>query len=244
MLIFADPHIREKNIKELDTIFFEIEKWIEPDEVIVCLGDWYHNKRPTAIEIEFGTEWATHFRKISKDFHMIRGNHPMVTYNKNESSVEYLEHTDIKVVEDIVIDNMYFGHKMTEKSNMAFGLVVPSISRYEVLVEDLKKYRYSFLGHQHQFQVIDENIYHPGAIIYNTFGEVHSKGRYIVKMKEKPFIIQLETPIPMVDIIDIKHLDQVPERTKVRFIFNDFQDFRNNINSIQKYKGKFEDFTK
>ncbi|KKK92177.1 hypothetical protein LCGC14_2705550 [marine sediment metagenome] len=142
---------------------------------------------------------------------MIRGNHPMVTYNKNESSVEYLEHTDIKVVEDIVIDNMYFGHKMTEKSNMAFGLVVPSISRYEVLVEDLKKYRYSFLGHQHQFQVIDENIYHPGAIIYNTFGEVHSKGRYIVKMKEKPFIIQLETPIPMVDIIDIKHLDQIYE---------------------------------
>ncbi|KKN07096.1 hypothetical protein LCGC14_1070640 [marine sediment metagenome] len=242
MLVFADPHITDKNLKELDTVFCEIDRYLERGETLICLGDWYHNKRLTATELEFGTSWVSYFNNTAGIFYMIRGNHPMVNFDKDESSVEYFKHIGIRVVEDLILNNMYFGHKMTEKSDMFFNLNVPSLSRYDITTKELKKYRYSFLGHQHGFQIIDKNIYHIGAIIYNTFGEVKCEGRYIVKIEERPIIIQLKIPIPMIDIMNIKDLDNTSKNTKVRFIFNNFQNFKNNISKIQKYKKKFVEF--
>ena len=104
MLIIADTHIAEKNIKELNIVFPEIEGYLQPGEILVCLGDWYHNKRLTATELEFGTYWAKEFLKHSSIFYLLRGNHPMINYKDDDSSVEYLKYLGINIVEDLVID--------------------------------------------------------------------------------------------------------------------------------------------
>ena len=80
IVIIGDLHILDKNLEEVNTVLNEIEGHIEPEDTVVQLGDWYHNKRPTATELKFGTEWATRFANISETFYMVRGNHPMVSY--------------------------------------------------------------------------------------------------------------------------------------------------------------------
>lgn len=242
IVIIGDSHIQESNIEELNCIFNEIKSYINNNCIIVSLGDWYNSKRPTAKEVEFGTDWAIQFYKTANTFYMIRGNHTMVNFDYDDNSVEYLKHIGIKVVEDLIYDNMYFGHKMTELSDMFFGLEVPNLARYHVDTKELEKYTRSFLGHQHKFQIINNNIYHPGSILFYSFNEI-GKSKCITKIKNgKVAGIFLKSPIPMVDVYDINMLDDIEEKTKVRLIFTSFEDFKNGINRYQKYKNRFHLF--
>ena len=84
MLIFADPHIEEKNMSELEEVFKEIKSYIEPFEDVLCLGDYYHKKRPTAKELEFGTKWIKKLLpKVASKYYMLRGNHPVLNHKDN-----------------------------------------------------------------------------------------------------------------------------------------------------------------
>jgi hypothetical protein len=245
ILTFADPHIEESNIEELDKVFNEILNYFNKDTHIICLGDYYHKNRPTAKEIEFGSKWSSKFMNFFKNFTMLRGNHTMVNFKENNSSVEYMKYFGVSVLEDIVINNIYFGHKMTEKSDMFFGIDIPTEARYEIKTADLLKYDISLLGHQHAYQEIDKAIYHIGSIIYTTFNEINVAKKYIFKINEKDKTIEkieLKTPYPMVEVSSVNELNKYEYNTKVRLIFKTFEDFKNNISKATQYKNKFITF--
>jgi DNA repair exonuclease SbcCD nuclease subunit len=242
IIAFADPHIEESNIEELDKVFNEIFDHSSVDAHIICLGDFYHKNRPTAKEIEFGTKWASRLKNNNQFFTMLRGNHTMVNFKDNDSSVEYLKYFGISILEELVIDNIYFGHKMTEKSDMFFGIDIPTEARYEIKTSELLKYNISLLGHQHAYQEIDEAIYHIGSIIYTTFNEVNVSKKYIFKIDEKDKKIEkieLKTPYPMVEISSVNELDKYEYNTKIRLVFKTFEDFKNNISKATQYKNRF-----
>ncbi len=233
MIIFGDPHIEEKNIDELEDIFSEII-FLKNDkyEDIVCLGDYYHNNRPTAREIEFGTKWAVKFT-TDRNFVVLRGNHPRVSVTEKLSSVEYLKYLDVIVENDLIWENTYFAHKETEKSEMFYGRE-HSHPDYFVSTKDLEKYRLVLLGHQHKFQQISTTIYHLGSCIFNSFNELDHKRKYIVKLADKLKLIELKSPIPMLEVKSVKELDKVDSKTKVRLKFESFEQFKKEINLIKK----------
>jgi len=192
MIIIGDTHIQTKNINESDNIFSEIYSYCPKGESIVHLGDYYHSNRPTAEELAFGTKWALKFHQVSgKKFYMLRGNHPMVNYKDNISSVEYLSYLGINIVEDLVIDNIYFAHKMTEKSDMFFGVDVPSNARYDVLLKDLKKYKQVWLGHQHCVSLDTKILTENGWKTYNSL----SLKEKVATFNLKKGIIEYQYPI-------------------------------------------------
>jgi DNA repair exonuclease SbcCD nuclease subunit len=243
MLIFGDPHIEEPKLAELEEVFNEIYKRLTTDEVIICLGDYYHSKRPTAKELDFGSYWVNQFQRKASKVIMLRGNHVMVNYKQNYSSVEYLKRFGVTVCEDYTFDNMYFGHKMTEKSYMYFGLQVPNHERYDIPLKRLRRYDYALLGHQHQFQKLTDKIYHLGSIIYTNFSELNTGKKYIAKLFRKNLgFIELKTPIPMVEVDSIDKLDDINQDTKVRLVFNSFGEFKRGVNRIEDYKHKFYQF--
>ena len=245
ILGFADPHIEESNIKELDVVFQEIYSHICPDDVIVCLGDYLDKKRSSAREIEFALDWIVKFSSNNKVY-MLIGNHPYI--DSNTSSIKYLKHY-CEISEDLVLEDVYFAHKMTKHSEMFFGLDIPSKQKWVVDNEDeLNKYRYVILGHQHSFQKLSNNSYHIGSIVYTDFSEAGHKGKYIFKIIEGQFdkiglkIIPLKTVIPMKDINDWEELERTPKMTKVRYIFNSFNQLKDEIDFVNKFRDKFVTF--
>jgi len=244
ILVVGDSHIQENSLDELDNVFSEILTHTDKNnDIIVQLGDFFHKNRPTAKELKFGTYWAKEFFQNSLNFYMLRGNHPMINYKDDDNSVEYLKYLGINIVEDLVIDNIYFGHKMTEKSYMFFAINLPSHDRYLVNTKDLKQYKNSFLGHQHQRQQINNKDCHLGSIIYTTFAEIGVDKKYIAKYKKgKIDFYEIKNAIPMKEVFNINELDDIDRNTKVRLTFKNFDDFKNGINYIQKYKSRFVQF--
>ena len=242
MLIIGDPHIEERNLDELEKTFTEIYAYSDAREII-CLGDYYHSKRPTPKELEFGTKWTKKFSDISLQFFILYGNHPAI--NEQESSINYLIYINdnIGIRNDLLIGDCYFAHKMTEKSEMYFGLGESTLSKYLVNTKDLKKYGFTFLGHQHKFQKIDENIYHVGSCIFNSFGELNHNKKYIsLVTPEKVEFVELQSVIPMMEVFSINELDKVNQKTKVRLTIKSFDQFKKEINFVKNLKNKFCQF--
>ena len=209
---------------------------------MVCAGDYYHKKQLSPRVLDFGTKWAVKFGD-SGNFTMLRGNHPAIS--SETSGVEYLTHLGINVCDNLAMGGIYVGHQMTEKSNMAYGLKIPEVSRFEILTKDLKKYDLSILGHQHQYQKISEKIYHLGSVRYTGFGEVKDKAKYIVRINDdrEPHFIELATPYKMKDVSSIKELKAIKNsETHVRLVIGSFQQFKEEVNEIEEYKNKFTNF--
>ena len=200
-MIFSDPHIEEQNIQELDNIFAEIISYDDNSEYNICLGDWYHNKRPTPKELEFGTRWAKYFNE-KKDFILLKGNHPEI--NEEISSIDYLRYLGIEITDTYINNNIYFAHKSTEKSEMRCSSNVPYFKKFEISIKELEEYDLVILGHQHNYQRITNNIYHLGSCINTTFNEIGQK-KYIVRIINNTResartldFIELKSVIPMV----------------------------------------------
>ena len=114
----------------------------------------------------------------------------------------------------------------------------------DLTVSKLKKYDYVLLSHQHQPQELVKNkIYHIGSVFYKNFGEVEDKNKQVVLIDNgKLSFIPLKSPIPMVDIIDVKKLNKIDPKTKVRLIIKSFEDYKRNVNHLSKWKEKFHTF--
>ena len=248
-LVFADPHINENSIWELRDIFYEIAdkaERIKPGRII-CEGDWIDTKRVSSEVLFFSTEWALKFKRLCDEFIMLRGNHDSTAYGT--SVCDYLQHLGIKVVNDIVIDNIFHGHAMCEKSAMAYGLVLPDLSKYERAVSDLEQYDFAILGHQHSPQEVTDKIVHLGSCRYISFNEVEDECKYIgiIDYENKS---QLFTRIPLYSpyvMLDIKSLEEVknvinPHISQVRFIVDNFEYFKEHIAQIQELKNHFYKF--
>jgi len=232
-LIFTDPHITEQAIPELEEIFKEIFK--QNADILIMVGDYYHKKRPTAREIIFGTKWAHFFRKKFKKVIFLRGNHDRT---ENVSAIDYLEYLGIEVVDEYIDDGAFFGHFMTNKSLYEYGT-------YEKTVEELGKYEFVVLGHQHVYQKLSNNIIHLGSCRYVNFDEVNDDRKYIMFNfgKAQWQRMKLDSPIPMKDVKSIKELGSIKtSNMKVRLVIGSYEQFKEEINEIAKYKNKFQEF--
>ncbi len=234
-LIIGDTHINEKFISELDIIFKEILK-IKADRLI-HLGDFYDNKRPTAKEILFGTEWLTKFREKYKEIILIRGNHDKT---RNISAIDYLKYLHAKVMDEYIDENNnYYSHFMTDKSKLEYGTAYKT-------VKQLLKYNKVFLGHQHLFQEIKKNkMYHIGSCRFCNFNEVEDKTKVIASLDEANNLTfaSLKSPMPMIEVKSIKELANIkPGKKNVRLIISSFEQFKKEVNEFDKYRHLYFEF--
>jgi len=235
-LIIGDIHIEEKAIPELTGIFKEILK-IKADR-FVQLGDFFEHNRPTPAELKFATSIVKKLKKKFKDVTIISGtgNHDLL---HDVSIIEFLKELGINSVKgDFVRDNIRFGHYMLHSSKLEYGTG-------KCGVKDLAKYDFVFLGHQHLFQELKKDkIYHPGSIRWQHFNEVDDKFKRVILLEDgKIKFIPLKSPYPMLDIHSVKELPNIiPGKIQIRLVINSFDQFKKEVNEINKWKHKFNVF--
>jgi len=237
-IIFSDSHIEENCLSELEQVFLEILRYRKEAPILVCTGDYYEKKNPTAREIEFGTKWAKKFVDTFAEFYMITGNHTDI--DEKMSSVSYLSHIGVHVSKELVLDDTYYGHFMVKESSCGFN-------EKEEGSELTSVFELSILGHQHSFQVIAMNsggsIVHPGSCRYVDFGEVKDKGKYILLNDTRTFQqIRLNKVRPMLEVNSVKALENVSRDAQVRLVIDDLDQFLTEINDIEKIKSEFFKF--
>src|SRR3972149_5772855 len=234
-LIIGDLHINEQSIKEIEEIF---EKDILPIEAdrFIQLGDWFDHNTPTPAELKFSSELVLKLKKKYKEIIILSGTGEHDIKN-NISVIEHLSSLGVKTIKgDYIESKILYGHFMVNESRFAFGTG-------KCGKKDLAQYDYVFLGHQHNPETILPNITHVGSIRYVTFNEVGDSKR-IVLLENNTFakFIELKSPIPMIDITDVTKLEQIYARTKVRVIFNSFDDYKKNASYVNKIGKKFFQF--
>lgn len=235
-LIVGDLHINERSIPEIEEIF---EKDIFPIKAdrIIQLGDFFDRNMPSPLEEKFACELVLKMKKYYKEVIILSGNgeHDVV---RNTSIIEHFASLGVKTVVGDFIEgiNLFCGHFMMYESNLAFGSGRMGIG-------DLAKYDKVFLGHQHSPQeIVKNNIYHVGSVRYVSFNEVNDKKHVVLLEDGKMSFIALKNCIPMLDVTDVRHLEQIDARTKVRVIFNSFEDYKKNASYVNKVGKKFFQF--
>jgi len=237
-LILGDLHINERSIPEITEIF---DKDIIPlvagnhYDRIIQLGDWFDKNTPSPAELKFSSALVQNLKIYFKEVIILSGTgeHDLL---RGVSVIEHLESLGIKVVKgDYIDNNILYGHFMVNESRFAFGTG-------KCGKKDLENYTAVILGHQHTPQIIAPNIIHLGSIRYCSFNEVGLSKSILSLENDKPEYISLEHTINMIDVTDVGQLEQIPERTKVRVIFNSFEDYKKNASYVNKIGKKFFQF--
>lgn len=244
VIVFTDPHIEEKNLPELEKIFNEILGLSKHSKTLICVGDYFDKKNPSATEIDFGTKWAIKFLKAFDKFEMVIGNHPEIS--DKMSSVTYLSHLGVKLHDYLVMDGTYYGHFMIKESLCGFN--------EKLSYNDLSGYKLSILGHQHSFQEIaldKHKVIHLGSVRYVDFGEVNDKHKYVCLVDEGEYkLIILNNTNRMSEVTSVAEVNKLPEDAKVRLVIKSFKDFILQSDLIEQLKNKYSnlkiklDFTK
>ena len=235
-LIVGDTHIEEKSIPELTGIFNELLK-IKADR-FVQLGDFFEHNRPTPLELKFATSIVKKLRKKFKDVTIISGTgeHDIL---RDVSVIEFFKDLGVKTIKgDYVKDNILYAHFMVYESKLVYGTGRCGI-------KDLAKYDKVFLGHQHNYQELKKDkIFHPGSVRFVNFNEVTDLFKRVVILNDgKVQFKRLKSPYPMLDVISLKELKKVkPGKKKVRLIISSFKQFKREVNDINQYKHKFNQF--
>ena len=231
-LLVGDIHLSERYIEEIDSIF---EKDIFPIKAdrFIQLGDWFDKNLPTPLELKYSAELVLKLKKHYKEVIILSGTgeHDIL---RGTSVVEHLESLGVRVIKgDFIENDILYGHWMVKEAKLAFGS-----GKYSK--DELNKHTLVFLGHEHIGEVINPNIYQMPSIRYVSFNEVNTK-KYIAILEDNllcPFI-DLKNCIPMQDVTDVTLLEQIPARTKVRVIFNSFDDYKKNASYVNKIGKKF-----
>ena len=236
-IVFSDPHIEESCLTELEQVFSEILTYSKGKPILVCGGDYYEKKNPTAKEIAFGTKWAMKFKKEFADFIMVAGNHPAV--EKNVSGVSYLEYLGVTIAEETTLDNTYYGHYMVKESLCGFAETKEG--------KDLTdRYELSILGHQHSYQEItidNSRIVHPGSVRYVDFGETCDKSKFILFVEDCDFVpVRLNKVRQMLDVDSVTKLGHVSKEAQVRVVYTDFSKFLSEAHLLEKLEKEFFKF--
>lgn len=231
-LIFSDPHLDESSLPELSKVFSEIIKY--PADELIMVGDYFNKANPSAMEILVGTELACRLLGTYKKVTFVEGNHDC---SREISAIRYLGYFGINIVKDYIdSDNNYYGHFMVEESKKEYGTARCKIS-------DLKQYNQVWLGHDHGLQELAKKRFHIGSCRYVNYAEVSDKGKFIALVENDDIqFIPLKSVIPMKDAHTIDELANIDPETKVRMIISSFDQFKNEINEINQYRKKFEEF--
>jgi DNA repair exonuclease SbcCD nuclease subunit len=238
-LILGDTHIDKSCFNELENVFTEVLKNRKGCGAIICLGDYYDKKNPTASEIEFGTKWATIFKKEFGRFVMIEGNHPAI--DDTSSSVKYLQHCGVELYDDTMFDSVYYGHYMVQESLCGFGETKKAIDLVTL-------YPLSVLGHQHSFQEInlpDEvgSIVHLGSCRYVDFGEANDKEKVMaIEENGQLTVLPINTLRPMRVVDNASECEHLPPHYQVCLDIKSFAQLKREASQIEMYKNKFYKF--
>jgi predicted phosphodiesterase len=169
------------------------------------------------------------FTEKYKEVIMLEGNH-------DKNTIKYILSLGVKVVPNIVIDNNYYGHFFVEKSIKSFNSAKRSL-------DEFNDYNYVFLGHQHTFQILGNKRVHPGSCIFVDFGEVDDTSKNIIMLENNNMeIIELKSPIPMIDVFKREDLDKLDKNYKVRYVIKTFNQLKQETNDLDQYKEKFYQF--
>ena len=104
----------------------------------------------------------------------------------------------------------------------------------------MSKHKYIVLGHQHHPQELSSNAWHLGSIRNVNFGEIDSHSKRIAIMDSSGIkFIELKSPIPMVEVFNVGDLNDINFKTKVRLTFKTFEQFKKEVNQVEKWKNKF-----
>ena len=247
ILVLGDIHIKESAIDEINAIVCELVEVVnESVDQIVILGDLFDSlKMPTNKELEFGFKFTTTLACVfACPVRVIDGNHGYLgeIQGNTTDSMNYL--TNVLTTSYDVIDNIYFGHKCTEKSNMYFGAGISKETMWEVSTNDLSKYKLSFLGHQHDFQQVTPNIVHLGSLRYCSFGEKDENKRILLIKDSKndtPILkyINLKSPIKYNTVFTVDDMKSIDRNSKLRFVYTDLSYFKDTIDEVRKLGEEF-----
>lgn len=244
---FGDLHEELDALDEIDSIleeFCEIAKENKCN-IGIQLGDWCDKVRLYGTELYRMVGHAKLLKDLFELFIILKGNHD--TESTQISIIDFLEYFGIKIANDETLlktkfGNILLGHWFLKESKDAFG----THQRYTL--EELKKkypYDYCLIGHQHDFQKIDEKTYHVGSSRYVNFGENADLKKRVFIINEKGLqFIELKSVIPIYNVSTLAELEKVPERAKVRYIFKSFESLKNDLKTVDNIKDKFHSFKK
>lgn len=239
----GDVHEEEDHLKEITDIITEVcEISIENKATnFYQLGDFCHKNRLEAKELYYVMSHIAKLKKTFKKITFIEGNHDKK--DNQVSIISFLKWLGISIFGDEYLlkteyGDVFLGHFFVDKSKDAFG------THHKYIVDDLKKkysFKYALLGHQHDYQQID-NIHHLGSARYVAFGETQSvKKRMAILNKDGLKFHELKSVIPIYNVSTIVELEAIPARAKVRFIFKSFLSYKNDLKIVNSMKGKFVD---
>lgn len=237
VLVIGDTHIADPYIDELRVVFDEIMSY-EADHVI-HLGDYYDSHKPSPRSLEFGTEMAKKLVEKYGDVSIMAGNGRHNWLN-GASVIDYLRYVGVKI-EGMEVIREYDGKKCLFGHHMAYASKLEYGSAHYTL-KQLKKYDIVLLGHQHIPQD-EKHFHHVGSSIFQHFNEVADPEKRLAFIEDGELkFVPLKTPIPMVDVRDVKELENIDAKTKVRLLISDFGEFKRIVGTLSDWKQKFVDF--
>jgi DNA repair exonuclease SbcCD nuclease subunit len=186
--------------------------------------------------------WINHFAIVD----VLTGNHDELSFPF--SMVNYLRYINKKdryinvTGGSHITPPLRFGHYFIEKSKDSFG-------KYDYSTENFLKankeagVKYSLLGHQHDFQDMGDNCYHLGSVRYVNFKEDSKIKKCVaIHYDDRLEFIELSSVIPMFDVDSLVELEKIPNKAKVRYTYNSFEQAKDEVLKVNKIKNRFHIF--
>lgn len=247
ILLLGDTHVEEDSIEELHGIFKEVFEI--PAKVFIQLGDLCDKNVINPEELKFLTYTMKEAVNIYDEVGVLVGNHD--AKDKKVGITDYLKYLNI----NMYTDEHYFG-KITNKFSSESGALLlghffldkslSAFGHYRYTLEKLKareNFQYCFLGHQHDFQQLDDQVFHLGSARYVSFAEKETIKKRVAWLHDGIVeFIELKNVIPIYNITDVKMLEQIPSKSKVRFIYTSFSKLKEELSLVNKIKSKFYQF--
>ena len=280
ILLFSDLHLTQQDLPECIQILEEIGMLSNQYNVdlLIDLGDSFDSLKPTSLELDC---FATFIKRLNKKMIILAADsHESETEKQSILNHYGILNDTITVIKEYHDESyLYCGHFIVKEAKKNFGTTISKLN--------FKKYKYVFLGHQHEYEIIKPNICQLGSSRYVNFDEAQDKQKTVAIIedykgdKERVIFVPLKSPIPMIDIelqqktdqnsktnpikdpteakkvpetsqnqanpsikmTDVGqlcfYLDQLPEKTKIRIIFKDYNGWLEFLPLYQKYKNKF-----
>jgi DNA repair exonuclease SbcCD nuclease subunit len=193
-------------------------------------------------------KFCEHIRFLNDQFEyfgIIEGNHDK--FHNKMSIISFLKFFGVNIFNDeLLINSTYgkilLGHWFLDKSKGSFG------THHRYTVEELQQsldFTYCLLGHAHDFQQINNKIYHVGSARWVNFGEDQNIEKRCVVLNDKGLkFIKLKSPIPIYNVSSVDQLKKLPPRCKVRYLFKSFSNLVEETKIVNQLKDNFYDFRK
>lgn len=253
-LFFSDIHIRENELEECSLVLDEIISLCNQYNIdeVYNLGDTFDTcfPHPQCLDL-----FANFVLKLARPINIIvADSHESITSYDSVLNHFSILQKNVKTSKEIVDDNyMYLGHFIVKEAKKNKGGTKSK--------SELTQFRYVLLGHGHSYEPIGNNIIQLGSCRYIDFSESQDKMKMIAILQnyktpqENWLFLPLERIFPMKDIIidfsekmekqtlSVGKLKQIlsamPEKTKIRLIYKDFNSYSLCINELEEFKHKF-----